>query len=62
MAEGAIVLGMLALSLGAGLLLYFAVRTEGRQRESMSRADAERAARRDTSDPERTQPSNPCRE
>ena len=51
MAEGAIVLVVLGVGLGGGLLLYFAVRAEGRRRETMSRADAEREARRDTSEP-----------
>lgn len=47
-----VVLG-LVVSLGVGLLLYWGVRAEAGQREQMSRADAERAARRDTDDPGR---------
>jgi len=51
MSEAAIVLVVLGVGLGGGLLLYFAVRAEGRRRETMSRADAGREARRDTSEP-----------
>ena len=51
MSEAAIVLVVLGVGLGGGLLLYFAVRAEGRRRETMSRADAGREARRDTNEP-----------
>ena len=47
------VLVVLGIAVGGGLLLYLAVREEGRQRETMPRAEAERAARRDTPDPDR---------
>lgn len=49
-AIGAVVLAGLLISIAAGLLLYWAVRHEGRGGESMSRADAERTARRDLPD------------
>jgi hypothetical protein len=38
----------LALSVGGGLVLYALVRREHDDRERMDRAEAERAARRDT--------------
>lgn len=44
------VLVVLGVGLGGGLLLYWAVRAEGSQRETMTRDDAERVARRDTDD------------
>ena len=50
MLEGAIVVLFLAFCVGGGLLLYPVVRTEHDEREVMSRADAERAARRDDSE------------
>lgn len=48
MAEAAFVLVALVIGLGGGLLLYWAVRAEGSRRETMTRTDAEREARRDT--------------
>jgi uncharacterized protein HemX len=46
----AVLLGFLALGLGAGLVLYLLVRAEHDTRETMDRRDAERAARRDSED------------
>ena len=62
MSGAAIMLVVLVVGLGGGFLLYFAVRAEGRRRETMSRADAEREARRDTSEPGTPPPSEERRE
>ncbi|MFD1600964.1 hypothetical protein [Halobellus rarus] len=48
MAEGAFLLVVLLVAVGAPLLLYVLVRAEHDQRSTMDRRDAERAARRDT--------------
>jgi len=48
MAEIAILLFVLLVSVGGGLLLWKAVDAEKRQRRTMDRQQAERAARRDT--------------
>jgi hypothetical protein len=53
MPVGAPELAVAALVLLAPLALYALVRAEGRDRESMNREDAERAARRDTREDER---------
>ena len=46
----AIVFLFLAITLGAGVLLYTLVRSEGRNRPVVNRNDAERLARRDFGD------------
>jgi hypothetical protein len=46
--EGAFFAVFLLFALGAPLVLYALVRGEHDQREEMSRAEAERSARRDT--------------
>jgi cytochrome c-type biogenesis protein CcmH/NrfG len=50
MTAGALVLLALLGSVAAGLILYLLVRSEHDARERMDRADAEAAARRDTSE------------
>ncbi|UPV99717.1 hypothetical protein M0R88_14500 [Halorussus gelatinilyticus] len=50
MAEIAILLFFLLVSVGGGLLLWKAVDSEKHQRRTMNREEAERAARRDTAE------------
>ena len=50
MADATLLAVVLVLGPGGGLLLYVAVRAEASQRETMSRAVAERVARLDTGD------------
>ena len=49
-AHGAIIVSVLLVGLLAPLGLYYLVRREHDDREEMSRAEAERAARRDVDD------------
>jgi hypothetical protein len=53
MTEAALVVVFIIVGLAGPLVLYALVRAEGPDREDVSRADAERAARRDTDDRER---------
>ncbi|SEG52346.1 hypothetical protein [Halobellus limi] len=50
MAEGALLVLVLLFAVGAPLVLYALVRAEHDQRSTMDRRDAERAARRDTTE------------
>lgn len=52
MVGGALLILAVVASLGGGLLLYLLIRSEAADRRVMSRAEAERTARRDSVDEE----------
>ncbi|MEE6209952.1 hypothetical protein U3A55_07285 [Salarchaeum sp. III] len=54
MTGGALVLAVLVLGVGGGFVLYALVRAEHDKRERMNREDAEREARRDADDGQRS--------